>query len=132
MDFVQVMKDWRRMCKHYSHESMKNGQLSCVDMCPLGTNTACGMIEDALDSDIEDMAKEVAKWAAEHPEPVYPTWWSWLINEGVIEKGSTYTGAFDQLKTKSIPAASRRSWGSSRRRKNDDCIGIYAGACLRE
>ena len=35
---------------------------------------------------------------------VYPTWWSWLINEGVIEKGSTYTGAFDKLKTKPIPA----------------------------
>ena len=51
-----------------------------------------------------DVEKNVTAWAAEHPEPVYPTWWSWLINEGVIEKGSTYTGAFDQLKTKSIPA----------------------------
>ena len=43
-DFVQMMKNWRRMCKHYSDESMKNGQLSCADMCPLGTNTACGVI----------------------------------------------------------------------------------------
>ena len=47
--------------------------------------------------------KCVMEWAAEHPV-VYPTWWSWLINEGVIENGSTYTEAFYQLKTKSIPA----------------------------
>lgn len=77
-DFVQTMKDWRRMCKHYSDESVKNGQSSCVDMCPLGHNTACGIMEDALDSDIEVAAKEVAKWVAEHPEPVYPTWVQWF------------------------------------------------------
>lgn len=75
--FVQVMKDWRRMCKHYSDESMKYGQ-ACADMCPLGPNTACGDIGMATDMDIEVMAKEVSKWAAEHPEPVYPTWGEYL------------------------------------------------------
>jgi hypothetical protein len=85
-EFVQTMKDWRRMCKHYTDESMKDGQHSCVDMCPLGNNTACGMIEDALDSDIEVMAKEVAKWAAEHPEPVYQTWGEFLITNGIMKK----------------------------------------------
>ena len=84
-DFVQMMKDWRRMCKHYSDESMKDGSHSCVDMCPLGHNTACGIIEDALDSDIEVMAKEVAKWAAEHPV-VYPTWGEWLSEQAVVIK----------------------------------------------
>lgn len=82
-DFVQTMKDWRRMCKHYSDESMKYGQ-ACADMCPLGPNTACGDIGMATDMDIEVMAKEVSKWAAEHPEPVYPTWAEWLNNIGVI------------------------------------------------
>lgn len=83
-DFVQTMKDWRRMCKHYSGESMKDEQHSCVDMCPLGHNTACGMIEDALDSDIEVMAKEVAKWAAEHPEPVYATWYEYFRDSKIM------------------------------------------------
>ena len=77
-DFVQTMKDWRRMCKHYSDESMKDGQHSCADMCPLGHNTACCMIDDALDSDIEDMANAIAQWVEEHPEPVYPTWGEYL------------------------------------------------------
>ena len=83
-DFVQTMKDWRRMCKHYSDESMKDGRHACVDMCPLGHNTACGDIETATDRDIEDMAKEVAKWAAEHPEPKYPTWKEWLEEQRVV------------------------------------------------
>jgi Fe-S-cluster-containing dehydrogenase component len=90
-EFVQTMKDWRRMCKHYTDESMKDGLHSCVDMCPLGNNTACGMIEDARDSDIEVMAKEVAKWAAEHPEPVYPTWGEWLQR---LYDNTNYAGIF--------------------------------------
>ena len=83
-DFVHKMKDWRRMCKYYSDESMKDGQHSCADMCPLGSNTACGDIETTMDRDIEDMAKKIAKWAAEHPEPVYPSWYAWLANMGVV------------------------------------------------
>lgn len=83
-DFIQTMKDWRRMCKHYSDESVKDGRTSCVDMCPLGHNTACGIMENALDSDIKVLAEEVAKWAAEHPEPVYPTWYRWLTMMGAV------------------------------------------------
>lgn len=83
-DFVKTMKDWRRMCKHYSDESMKDGKHSCVDMCPLGHNTACGIIENALDSDIEDMANAIAQWVDEHLEPVYETWYEFLRRNGII------------------------------------------------
>ena len=83
-DFVQTMKDWRRMCKHYSDKSMKDEQHSCVDMCPLGHNTACGNIEDALDSDIEDMANAIAQWVEKHPEPVYETWYEFLRRNTII------------------------------------------------
>lgn len=83
-DFVQTMKDWRRMCKYYTDESMKDGQHSCADMCPLGHNTVCGMIEDALDSDIEDMANAIAQWVEKHPEPVYETWYEFLRRNKII------------------------------------------------
>ena len=92
MEFVEVMKQWRRMCKDRSCESC-NLKGSC-DIDP----------DSRTDDDIRKIDTKVKIWAAENPEPVYPTWWTWLINEGVIEKGSTYTGAFDQLKMKSIPA----------------------------
>lgn len=94
-DFIEVMRQFDRMCKAHA---------GCVD-CPLaikGTvETKCSI--SSFVEEPEYIEREVMSWAAEHPEPVYPTWWSWLINEGVIEKGSTYTGAFDQLRTKSIP-----------------------------
>lgn len=104
-DFIQTMKDWRRMCKHYSDESMKNGQPSCEDMCPLGHNTACGIIEDALNSDIEVAAKEVAKWVAEHPESEYPTWYEWLSTTPFIEKVRCGSGTYKVYNWKKpIPA----------------------------
>jgi site-specific recombinase XerC len=28
----------------------------------------------------------IMKWAANHPEPVYPTWEEWLITQGVIKE----------------------------------------------
>ena len=99
MEICDFLKSWKRMCNSMTE---MNG---CED-CPIMKNThgaRCGDMPCEM-QDVESIAREVEKWAAEHPEPVYPTWWSWLINEGVIEKGSTYTGAFDQLKTKSIPA----------------------------
>ena len=103
-DFVQTMKDWRRMCRHYSDESVKDGQCSCVDICPLGrNNTACGIMEDTLDSDIEVVAKEVAKWAAEHPEPVYPTWVKWLNDQGIINT-TTSRDFVTQKTNQQIPA----------------------------
>ena len=99
MEICDFLKSWKRMCNSMTE---MNG---CED-CPIMKNThgaRCGDMPCEM-QDVESIAREVEKWAAEHPEPVYPTWWSWLINEGVIEKGSTYTGAFDQLKTTSIPA----------------------------
>ena len=95
-EFVKTMKDWMRMCEHCD----RNEKIGCVV-----NGSVCAGFRKMIDEiDLEVVEAKVTVWAAEHPEPVYPTWWSWLINEGVIEKGSTYTGAFDQLKTKSIPA----------------------------
>lgn len=90
-EFQDVMRQWVRARKATASSCEEN----VLSVYPLET------YDDALIADIE---RNVMQWAADHPEPVYPTWWSWLINEGVIEKGSTYTGAFDQLKTKSIRA----------------------------
>lgn len=89
-EFQEVMRQWKRMCE--SRGKMPDDFV--------GAEQALLLAMESPD-EIEEL---VMAWAAKHPEPVYPTWWSWLINERVIEKGSTYTGAFDQLKTKSIPA----------------------------
>lgn len=72
-DFVQTMKDWRRMCKYYDE---KNGNNSC-DFCPL--NGCNAIYEDDGNTDYSDIEEKVAAWAAEHPV-VYPTWAEYLMH----------------------------------------------------
>jgi hypothetical protein len=77
-DFVQTMKDWRRMCQHMEKIG---GDRSC-DICPLG---GCNAIyEDDGNTDYANVGEKVAAWAAENPEPVYPTWLEWLKSKGVV------------------------------------------------
>lgn len=64
-DFAQVMKGWRRMCE--KHAKM-------CDKCPL-CNLECGAVPRNIkyhtDGQIEAI---IMAWAAENPEPIYPTW----------------------------------------------------------
>ena len=100
-DFVQTMKDWRRMCQHM--EKM-GGDRSC-DICPLG---GCNAIyEDDGNTDYAEIKKKVATWAAENPEPVYPTWVEYLVSIGVIPheiRLETADALMDTHLLKPIPA----------------------------
>lgn len=77
-DFVQTMKDWRRMC-----DTIK----SCDD-CPMykedgWTYVLCS--EGGISSTRPEVAEKViVKWAAEHPM-VYPMWCEWLAEKGVVD-----------------------------------------------
>lgn len=77
-DFVQTMKDWRRMCKSYT----QCGACPLYKYDPGKCGRAVEHTEQLLDklnySIVEDT---VNKWAAEHPEPVYPTWGTWLAEK---------------------------------------------------
>ena len=82
-EFVQMMKDWRRMCQHM--EKMA-GDRSC-DICPLG---GCNAIyDDDGNTDYAEIEENVATWAAEHKQPVYPSWGEYL--EKVIPHGNCET-----------------------------------------
>lgn len=69
-DFVQTMKDWRRMCEHCE----RNEKIGCV----VNGNVCAGFFNMKDDIDPEVVEANVTAWAAEHPEPVYPTWFEWL------------------------------------------------------
>ena len=67
-EFIDVMRQARRMCK---------AQEDC-ESCPLW-NTAnffC-KLDTTCYSDDSVIESIVMQWAAEHPEPVYPTWREW-------------------------------------------------------
>ena len=82
-DFVHTMKDWRRMCK--AQNDTICGECSS---CPMGDDgkSCMAVYEDEFDSvDFAHIEQTVAEWAAEHPEPVYPTWAEWLNSMGLIK-----------------------------------------------
>ena len=68
--FIEVMEQAKRMCKTFS-----DGHCS---ECPIGNADVleCG-ITVTSEMDCEEVERRVMQWAAEHPEPVYPTWREW-------------------------------------------------------
>lgn len=71
-DFVQTVKDWKRMC----------GTFNSCDACPLDAEDDWASVlcseGGIMSARPEIVEKVIAKWAAEHPEPVYPTWEMYL------------------------------------------------------
>ena len=86
-EFKDVMKQWRRFCKSHSN---------CGE-CEFDGKGICG---DAHMSDVpySDMELRIMAWAAEHPEPVYPTWFEVLEKFGVagIINGEPYYDSMDR------------------------------------
>lgn len=74
-EFAKVAHEWVRMCKAYSDIG------DCMK-CPLVHNPVCGCMCDGNGASEKDIAKaesDIMAWAAEHPEPVYPTWGEWFL-----------------------------------------------------
>ena len=75
--FQEVVHQWRRMCN----------STSCVG-CEIHKKClkwVCDGHEGRFDGD-DAKAVEIIimQWAAEHPEPEYPTWGEWLCDNGVM------------------------------------------------
>ena len=91
-EFNDVMREWRRFCK--SHDN-------CGE-CEFDGAGICG---DTHMSDVPfaSIERRIMAWAAEHPEPQFPTWGEWLEQMGIISKeyGETFIdipyGTFDTL-----------------------------------
>ena len=68
--FVEVMKQARRLCA--AHGSI------CTDSnCPLDNGEACRLNIDLDGEDYNDLERIIMDWSAEHPEPVYPSWYEY-------------------------------------------------------
>lgn len=88
MDFVQTMKDWRRMCEHCD----RNEKIGCV----VNGSVCAGFCKMKDEIDLEAVETKVAAWAAENPEPVYPSWYEYLTG--------MYHATWNMIKDKPIPA----------------------------
>ena len=87
-EFQAVMHDWIRMCKHFWSGDPND---DCSENCPL-VHVWCPMVDKPMmnvdDVDAARLEAVVTKWAAENPEPIYPTWGEWLLKQGVINAGT--------------------------------------------
>lgn len=78
-EYAEVIRQFKRMCRYTNYSRLPQD-------CPLyckgrGCNIShCRMLafED------KKFANVVMAWAAEHPEPIYPTWYRWLIMMGAV------------------------------------------------
>ena len=76
--FVTVMSQFMRLCDSYKH----------CDDCPVnqaGFNCDCDHLGYSKTGAAE-LEHIIMQWAAEHPEPVYPTWWEWLFGIGAVTR----------------------------------------------
>lgn len=76
-EFIEVARAKRRMCKAHTEE--------CSE-CKLQRNCSLLNVCAYSDDDVINFENEVMAWAAEHPEPVYPTWWEWLFSIGAVTR----------------------------------------------
>ena len=95
-DFVQTMKDWRRMCKAIGGTSCEGCELH------IDGNDCIAVYEG--DMDYAHVEKVVTKWAQEHKEPVYPTWMEWLIANVPGTDADSIYAAVQVLNRTHIPA----------------------------
>ena len=94
-EFRFVMRQRRRMCDAAGRK---------CDGCAL-QGMDCGI--GALSSNPDEYEDRILQWAAEHPEPVYPTWAEYLVGIGVIPheiRLETADALMDTHLLKPIPA----------------------------
>lgn len=97
VEFQDVIKNWIRMCKKYTTDNM-----DCCKGCPLEdiTEHGCGAIFDEYFADVVDwpeLERRVMQWAVEYPEPVYETWFEYLLRIGVIPVNAPVGGEYQWI-----------------------------------
>ena len=97
-EFIEVARAKRRMCNMHKKK--------CSE-CKLQEN--CSLLNAFAynDNEVKKFENEVMSWAAEHPEPQYPTWSEYLASIGVMKPAQpdkTYEVWFTQLYSTNIPA----------------------------
>lgn len=90
-EFSDVIKQFKRMCNF--------GNCSTATGCPMNPSHNIGQCRKIAFERPAHFAATVMRWAAEHPEPVYPTWHEWLSKQGILSAGGLWEKAF-----KPIPA----------------------------
>ena len=74
-EYTEVIEQFKRMCEW--------GNCSTATGCPMNLSHNIGQCRKIAFERPAHFAATVMQWAAEHPEPVYPTWWDWFAAGGL-------------------------------------------------
>ena len=91
-EFAEVMRQMKRMCAHFSPTC-----IGCKLCFGKGTDEFCGEQPKDILSNITLVESAVMQWAAEHPEPQYPTWFDYLHSIGIFYKKHTVGGDITEV-----------------------------------
>lgn len=81
-EFQKVIEQWKRRCEHCEkNENVK---------CGIDGHVCGGFCKMSKYINPEFIERDVMSWAAEHPEPVYPTWGEWFAEMGLFH-GAPWT-----------------------------------------
>lgn len=78
MEFVEVMRQWKRRCEHCDAKENVH--------CYVHGYTCSAFNKMKNFTNFKSVEEEIMKWAAENPEPQYPTWWEWLFSIGAVTR----------------------------------------------
>ncbi len=78
-EFSEVVKQLGRIC------ASNFGECDICNLRPF-CPTRTFLDKYAKSGRAERLEEMVMKWAAEHPQPVFPTWGEWLNEQGVVIK----------------------------------------------
>ena len=76
-EFQEVMAHFKRMCEYYQRKQ------ECPMGCIMSGMNRSQCMREAFEKPITT-EKTIMQWAAEHPEPVYPTWFEWLEEQKIL------------------------------------------------
>ena len=77
-EYKEVIKQFKRMCWKYQRE------LKCDD-CPMYPSCNIGQCRKIAFERPAEFERRVMAWAAENPEPKYPTWQEYLEQNHIVE-----------------------------------------------
>lgn len=89
------------MCETIQSQNQQKSNSGWCGGCPLqGYCVIDTEIKDSTDNELAIIEKRIQSWAAENPEPVYPTWGEWLEQQGICFSSITHRNYVDGV---SIP-----------------------------
>lgn len=78
-NFIDIFRIKKRMCKEQMNKP--GGCVGCLLRSKGGSYT-CEF--NRVDSNPAEIERILLKWAEENPEPKYPTWLEWFIEQGML------------------------------------------------